>query len=69
MADQNGGVHPEKALYPPSEEFSSQASIASPAEYQQLWDAAASDPEAFWGERAKDTLHWFKPFDKVLEWE
>ena len=25
-------------------------------------------PEAFWGELAKEELHWFKPFTKTLEW-
>ncbi len=25
------------------------------------------DPEGFWAEQA-ETLHWFKPWDKVLDW-
>ena len=29
---------------------------------------AAADPEAFWADVARE-LHWFKPWDKVLEWD
>src|SRR5262249_49535958 len=32
-----------------------------------LWNRAKADLEGFWAEQAKE-LHWFKPFDKVLEW-
>jgi acetyl-CoA synthetase len=38
------------------------------AEYEALYRRAEQDPEAFWGECAKE-LSWFKPFDKVLEWK
>jgi acetyl-CoA synthetase len=38
------------------------------AAYQKLYDEATDDPEGFWGKLAKEELHWFKPFDKVLEW-
>ena len=33
------------------------------AEYTQ----SLQDPEAFWGEQARQ-FHWFRPFEKVLEW-
>ena len=69
MADQTGGIQAEKALYPPSDEFAAKAKIASMEQYQQLWNAAAEDPEAFWGQRGKEMLHWFKPFEQVLQWE
>ena len=49
--------------YPPSPEFAAQANINDPAIYLN----AASDPEAFWAERAR-TLEWTKPFTEVLDW-
>ena len=30
---------------------------------------AEADPEKFWGDLAREELHWFQPFDKVLEWK
>ncbi|MFH1267511.1 MAG: acetate--CoA ligase, partial [Planctomycetota bacterium] len=44
------------------------ARIGSVEAYEKLWKEAADDPEAFWGNLAGE-LHWFKPFDKVLEWD
>ncbi|MFC9999212.1 acetate--CoA ligase [Nocardia sp. NPDC127526] len=48
--------------YPPSEEFVAQANAGS-----SLYDAAASDREAFWAEQAR-RLHWHRPFTEVLDW-
>ncbi len=59
----------EDRLFPPSEQFSSKARIKSMEEYQALWDRAQSDPEAFWDDLAKKELHWFKPYDQVLQWD
>ncbi|MEK6247690.1 MAG: AMP-binding protein, partial [Planctomycetales bacterium] len=33
------------------------------------WDDAAQDIEGFWGKLAKEQLHWFRDFDKVLDWK
>lgn len=60
-------VMKEARLFPPSQEFSSKARIKTMAEYEALWQRAKDDPEGFWGESAKE-LHWFKPFEKVLNW-
>jgi len=72
MADEKSGhivnVMKEERLFPPTEEFSSKARFKSMEEYQKVWDEAAADPEKFWGDMAKEELHWFKPFDKALEW-
>ena len=72
MAEEKSGhivnVMKEERLFPPSEEFSSKARIKSMEEYQKIWDEAAADPEKFWGDMAKEELHWFKPFGKALEW-
>ncbi len=57
----------EDRLFPPSTEFAAQARISSIAEYQRLWNEAATDPAGFWGKLANE-LHWFKPYAKVLQW-
>jgi len=72
MSENTGGqidnVMHETRLFPPSEEFAAQSKIGSMAAYQELYDEAKADPEAFWGKLAQEELHWFKPFDKILEW-
>ncbi|HXM35419.1 MAG TPA: acetate--CoA ligase, partial [Pyrinomonadaceae bacterium] len=47
--------------------FSEQAYIKSIAELELLRQEASADPEAFWARMAEE-LHWFKKWDKVLEW-
>ena len=59
-------VMQENRLFPPSAEFSANAQINSMEQYQDLYDRAKADPEKFWGDIAKDELHWFEPFDKVM---
>ncbi|HUE70961.1 MAG TPA: acetate--CoA ligase [Pirellulaceae bacterium] len=58
----------ETRLFPPSREFSEKALIPSMQAYEELYERAKNDPEKFWGDLAKEELHWFKPFTKVLEW-
>jgi acetyl-CoA synthetase len=58
----------ENRVFPPPAEFSQRAHIKSLEEYEELYKQSIEDPEAFWGGVAKD-LHWFKPWDKVLEWD
>ncbi len=36
-------------------------------DYESLYKRSVEDPEGFWGEVAEE-LHWFKKWDKVLEW-
>ena len=43
------------------------AHIKSLEEYETLYKQSIEDPETFWAGVAKE-LHWFKPWDKVLEW-
>src|ERR1017187_6056091 len=57
----------ENRVFPPSEEFARKAHIQSLEQYEALYKKSIEDPEAFWAEAAKE-LHWFKPWDKVLEW-
>ena len=64
---QISSVMSEERLFPPSSEFSKTAVIPSMEEYQKLYDAAAADPEGFWGEIARSELHWFEPFSQVMQ--
>ena len=59
----------EERLFPPSEAFASQAAIGSMDAYQALYDQAKADPITFWDQVARDELHWFQPFNTVLEWD
>ena len=73
MANSTGGnianVMQETRLFKPTPEFSAQARIQSLEDYQKLYDEVKKDPEKFWGEAAKNELHWFTPFTKVLDWK
>ena len=57
----------ENRVFPPPPEFSAKARIGSLAEYEALYKQSIEDPEKFWAGVARE-LHWFKPWDKVLEW-
>jgi len=71
MADDKSGqivnVMKESRLFPPPPDFAAKARIGSAEEYEKLWQQAAEDIEGFWGSMA-DELHWFRPYDKVLQW-
>ncbi len=58
----------EKRVFPPSDEFRAKAHIKSLEEYERIYREAEEHPEEFWAGIANE-LHWFKPWDKVLEWE
>ena len=62
-------VMQEDRLFPPPAEFAAKAQIGSVAAYEELYERAKADPEKFWGELAKKELHWFQPFNQVLEWK
>jgi acetyl-CoA synthetase len=66
-AGQLDSVMQEARLFPPPKEFAERARIGSLEAYQALWQKAADNLEAFWGELAGE-LHWFKPYQRVLEW-
>lgn len=59
----------ENRLFPPSLDFSAQARIPSLEHYRELYAKAAADPQAFWGELAEQELHWFRKWDRVLDWD
>jgi acetyl-CoA synthetase len=59
-------LHEQRSFEPPVE-FAKRAQIKSLAEYEALYKESVEQPEKFWA-RAADELHWFKKWDKVLEW-
>jgi acetyl-CoA synthetase len=69
MADDQGIVSSlqENRVFPPKPEFSAKAHIKSMDEYKRLYRESIDRPEDFWAGIASE-LHWFKKWDKVLEW-
>ncbi len=58
----------EDRVFPPSPEFAAQAHIGSLAQYEATYKESIENPEKFWAAAARQ-LDWFKPWDKVLEWD
>ena len=57
----------ESRVFPPSPEFVKKANIPGMDAYRKLCAEAEKDLESFWGRLARETLHWSKPFTKVLD--
>ena len=57
----------ETRIFAPSDEFRAKAHVQGLESYKRLRAEADADPEKFWAGIASD-LHWFKHWDKVLEW-
>ena len=55
-------------VYPVPEAFAASAHINSDR-YQEMYQRSVDDPEAFWAEQAEQFVSWYKPWDKVLEWD
>src|SRR5271169_3402733 len=58
----------EQRIFEPPPEFRAASQIKSRADYERLYQEAKDDPEGFWAKIASE-LHWFKPWDRVLEWK
>ncbi len=54
-------------LYHPSEEFVARANVSGQDANQELNALAAADLEKFWGDLAASELHWFRPWDQVMD--
>ncbi|HET8655317.1 MAG TPA: acetate--CoA ligase [Longimicrobiaceae bacterium] len=54
----------EHRKFPPPSDFARQANANDPAVYAR----ADADPESYWAGWAKE-LHWFRTWDRVLEWD
>ena len=68
MATDIESVLKEQRVFPPPDEFAASAHVKSLAEYQRIYKQSVDDPEAFWAGIGRE-LDWFKPWDKVLEWD
>ena len=53
----------EERSFPPAKELRDRANINDP----DIYERAKKDPQSLWAEAASN-LEWFKPWDKVLEW-
>ena len=53
----------EDRQFPPSDAFRANAIATS-----DLYERAARDRLQFWGEQARELLHWHTPFTKTLDW-
>ena len=56
-------------VYPPPAEFARKAHVSGMEAYRALYDRAAADPEGFWAGLAEREIHWFRKWDKVLDWQ
>jgi len=54
----------ETHIHPPSDETIARAHIDE-AKYKEMYAASIADPDAFWGEQARERLDWITPFTKV----
>ncbi len=58
----------EQRRFEPPAKFSEHAHIKDFAEYEAIYRESVEQPEEFWGKIASE-LHWFKKWDKVLDWQ
>ena len=71
MADSSGAIESslqEERVFPPPAEFARNAHIKTREEYDRLYRESIDQPEQFWG-RMAEQLHWFKKWDRVLDWQ
>jgi len=63
----------EKRVFKPTQEFVEQTNVKKWMDEHGIKDLdelleKAQDIEWFWAEMAKELVEWYKPYDKVLEW-
>ncbi len=63
MSSQIDHLLSETRRFAPPVAFAAQAIATS-----ELYESASADRVAFWGEQARDLLHWHTPFSEVLDW-
>lgn len=57
----------EDRVFQPSVGFKQSARISKQEDYDALYRESLDNPDQFWSRVAAE-LHWFKPWEKVLEW-
>ena len=68
MSDNIRSVLQEQRTFSPPEDFQRQAKVSDTDEYEKLYRQSLDDPDTFWGDVANE-LHWFRTWDKVIEWD
>ena len=68
MSDAIESTLQEQRVFPPPPEFAAKARVKLREEYDRLHRESLENPEKFWGGLAEE-LHWFKKWDKVLDWQ
>ncbi len=58
----------ENRTFKPSKQIKSNAYVSSLEEYLEMWQRSIDSPDEFWLEQA-ESLHWFKPPTKSLEYD
>ncbi|HVG19505.1 MAG TPA: acetate--CoA ligase [Blastocatellia bacterium] len=58
----------ENRVFEPPDQFREQAHVKGLEEYERIFSDAERDPDKFWAQIAGE-LHWFRPWDDVLEWD
>jgi acetyl-CoA synthetase len=58
----------EKRLFSPPPQLAKRAWIKSRQQYEQMYRESIDQPEKFW-ETIASELHWFKKWDRVLDWK
>ncbi len=69
MSDSIESVLQESRTFAPPQSFRSRAHVKDRAEFERMYRQSLDEPEAFWGTAAKELLHWFEPWHKVLDWD
>ncbi|KJR41521.1 acetyl-CoA synthetase [Candidatus Magnetoovum chiemensis] len=59
----------EKRIFYPRKEFSEKTYFKNMEEYEKLYNHSIENPEEFWAEMAQKELHWYKKWDKVLDYD
>ncbi|HEX7010880.1 MAG TPA: acetate--CoA ligase, partial [Phycisphaeraceae bacterium] len=69
IAADDAGPTPQQETrkFPPPASFAREALIGSFEQYEAMYQESIENPDKFWGEKASE-LHWFKKWDRVLEW-
>ena len=67
-SNQIESVLQEERVFKPSPDEAMKCQISSFDTYQQMVNKVKVDPEAFWGNAAREELHWFESFNNVLDW-
>ncbi len=58
----------ETHIYPVPAEVATRTHITK-ARYQEMYQRSVDDPEGFWAEQAEQFVTWFKPWDKVMDYD